>query len=108
MWSASEDGSVRVWDVRTMGGKCQREFSGKYAVFDAALSPGQAEIAVVDERGWLRVWEVGEKKCLWEVLLSAESDLPIALLSVAYSPDGRELATCNAKVFVYSSELFRV
>lgn len=113
VWSASEDGTARVWDVRTVTTtttdtlpqpltiKSQREFASKYPICDAALHPDQSELATVDERGVLRVWALVGKECLFESVPEADAPLPVALQSVAYSPDGASLACCNATGMVY-------
>lgn len=113
LWSASEDGTARVWDVRTQSaststsqshhGKCEREFAAKYPLCDAALHPDQSELATVDERGVLRVWALQGKECLFESVPEVDAPLPVALQSVTFSPDGAMIACCSANgmVFVY-------
>jgi G protein beta subunit-like protein len=108
LWSASEDGTCRVWDARIgqhgVTVRCQREFVGKYPICDAALHPDQSELATVDERGVIRVWALAGKECLFEHVPQPHSPLPVPLQSVAYSPDGLLLACCNSQgsVYVYS------
>lgn len=101
VWSASEDGTARVWDVRSGNtSKCQREFTGKYPVCDAALHPNQTELATVDERGVLRVWALAGKECIYEAVPEVSTQLPIPLQSVCYSPDGNLIACCNSEVMI--------
>ncbi len=42
MWTASEDGTVKVWDVRARG--CQREYESRAPVNCAVLHPNQGEL----------------------------------------------------------------
>lgn len=101
LYSSSEDGSVRVWDART--GKCQREHQSKHAVNDACLLPSGTELATADSRGCLRVWDLQARECLFEFPLAGDENgyLPVPLQAIASSPDGSELACCNAKGTVH-------
>jgi WD40 repeat protein len=42
MYSGSEDGTVRIWDLRAPG--CQREYQSRAAVNTVALHPNQGEL----------------------------------------------------------------
>lgn len=115
LWSASEDGTALIWDVRstvspTSTIKCQREFAAKYPLCDAALHPDQSELATVDERGVVRVWRVQERECIFEGVPEREAALPVALLSVDYSPDGTLLVCSSATgmLYVYSRSPYQL
>ena len=42
MYSGSEDGTVRIWDLRAPG--CQREYQSRAAVNTVMLHPNQGEL----------------------------------------------------------------
>ena len=42
MYSGSEDGTVRIWDLRAPG--CQREYQSRAAVNTVVLHPNQGEL----------------------------------------------------------------
>ena len=42
MFSGSEDGTVKIWDLRAPG--CQREYASRSAVNTVVLHPNQGEL----------------------------------------------------------------
>jgi target of rapamycin complex subunit LST8 len=101
--SASEDGSVRIWDLRSS--RCQREISntieeggsgGRVAITQAALHPNQVEVTTADVEGRIRTWNVGMRHCSQEVYeCTSEAS---AMRSVSVSESGRMIAAVNDKV----------
>jgi WD40 repeat protein len=83
--SASEDGSVRVWDLD--GGREVLAFRGhKGGVFGLAFSPDGRRLASAGQDATVRVWDANTGK----VFLTLEGHQNGAV-SVAFSPDGRRL-----------------
>eukprot|EP00897_Mesotaenium_endlicherianum_P005186 jgi/Mesen1/4696/ME000241S03733 len=56
MYSGSEDGTVKIWDLRAPG--CQREYESRAAVNTVVLHPNQSELISGDQNGNIRVPEV--------------------------------------------------
>ena len=57
MYSSSEDGTVKIWDLRAPGP--QREFEHKASVNHVALHPfNQHELISGDQQGNIRVWDL--------------------------------------------------
>jgi G protein beta subunit-like protein len=86
-FSASEDGSLRVWDPREGG--CQRTYENRSSlrasgdsataharvghgsrvpIHCAALHPDQAAIVTGDDRGTVRVWDLTADRCVLELV----------------------------------------
>jgi len=86
--SAGDDGTVRVWDVRT--GEQRSQFTGgiEFAVYSVAFSPDGATLATGGDE-MVRVWDVqtGEQRSQFT------DDTDFGVYSVAFSPDGATLAT---------------
>ncbi len=98
--TASEDGTVRTWDVFT--GKELATFRGhSRAVVAASFSPDGKRVVTASADGTARIW-------------NAEKDTPVSkfgmfvghgsgVLSAVFSPDGRRLATasedCTARIW---------
>ncbi|EFC47830.1 predicted protein [Naegleria gruberi] len=97
MYSAGEDGTVRVWDLRTF--TCQREYSvsSNNHVNSVVLHPNQVELIAGDQKGYLRIWDLTEDKCAYKICVCKGT--PIR--SVDVSQDGRTIAVANQKGNVY-------
>lgn len=75
--SASEDGQIRIWDLRTS--QCQREIhnsvapshglfsAGRAPITAAVLHPDQSKVVSADLDGCVRVWDIGTRGCLSEL-----------------------------------------
>lgn len=59
MYTGSEDGSIKIWDIRTPS--CQRNYDVGSAVNTVALHPNQAELISGDMDGKIKVWCTFEK-----------------------------------------------
>lgn len=88
LWSASEDGTIRIWDTTTSEYICQREINLSCPITSAILSPSQVELYVADQLGKLRVWDLASNTSLLEVALTEL----VAIHCVSISSDGRYLA----------------
>lgn len=89
MFTGSEDGSIKIWDLRAPG--CQREFESGCAINTVELMPSQGEVVSGDRQGSIRCWDLGQNSCSNE--LGPDGTKPIRSLSVAR--DGSMLAAAN-------------
>lgn len=95
MVTSSEDGTVKVWDIRS--GALQRDYSHKSPVNDVVIHPNQGELISCDYSGTIRVWDLGEDRCTHQLI--PEEDVSVASVSVA--SDGSLLCAGNNKGNVY-------
>ena len=87
--TASEDGTARVWDIRT--GQSLKELGGPTNfVQSAAFSPDSKLIVTASNDRTARVWDAGTGQNLKE--LRGHTD---ALSSAAFSPDGKLIITAS-------------
>ncbi len=86
--SASEDETVRVWDIAT--GRCTRLMSAhKGGAYSAVFSPDGRLIASAGADKAVNVWNADTGRCLQ--ILKCKNKMR----SVAFSPDGKLLASCG-------------
>jgi WD40 repeat protein len=97
-WSASEDGSVKIWDIRTPN--YQRDFQYSEPCNHCTLHPNQDEFVCAYQNGVVRVYHInrGEPLAEWR----PDDDTP--LRSVAVNPLGTHCVIGNNKgiCFAYS------
>jgi len=84
--AAYEDGTVKLWDPKT--GKEQASFRHSAAVKSVSFSPNSQTLAAGCEDGTVRLWDVATGK--EGTTLTGHSG---PVLGLAFSPDGRLLAT---------------
>ncbi|KAF9200476.1 hypothetical protein BGZ49_009305, partial [Haplosporangium sp. Z 27] len=88
--SASDDGYVRVWDVKT--GTCIHTLEGHVgSVACVMYSPTGDQLASGGSDKSVRIWENESGKCI-SVLQGHTYDI----ISVVYSPKGDRIASCNS------------
>jgi RNA polymerase sigma factor (sigma-70 family) len=95
--SGSDDQTIRLWDPAT--GKERGRFSSKGAVKSLAFSPDGARLAAAGGEDLYPTWKVAKlgEACVWDVasgqrLFRLEGHEG-GVKSIAYSPDGRLIAT---------------
>lgn len=87
----SEDGTVKVWDVRAPS--AQRTYKHYCPVNEVVIHPNQGELISCDHDGNIRIWDLGENQCTHHLI--PEDDVPINSLLVAL--DGSMLVAGNNK-----------
>jgi len=94
--TASDDGSVRVWDVLT--GQLRHRLEAGARVLDLRLSPdGKIVVGLpleFDNPGTIHVWDVAAGTLLWKF------EHPSTVTGAVVSPDGSALATAGGDALV--------
>ena len=85
--SASQDRTIRLWDVATSTHKHTLTGHGSH-IYSIAFSPDGLTLASGSENGRIRLWNVTTGQ--YRVTLEGHRDI---IRSVAFSPDGRTLAS---------------
>lgn len=93
--SGSEDGTVKIWDVRTASP--QRNYAHFAPVNDLALHSNQGELISCDQNGAIKIWDLAGDCCSHELL--PEEDVPMQSVSIA--SDGSALVAGNHNGVVY-------
>ncbi|KAJ3182239.1 TOR complex subunit lst8 [Gaertneriomyces sp. JEL0708] len=94
--TSSEDGTIKIWDVRAPGIK--RNYELKCPVNDVIIHPNQGELVSCDQSGMIKVWDLGENACTHE--FSPQDDVPIRSLTIA--ADGTFLCAANNRGNIFS------
>jgi G protein beta subunit-like protein len=92
--TGSEDGTIKIFDVRAPG--IQRDYTPdpRSPVNDVIIHPNQGELISCDQDGSIRVWDLGENICTH--LLLPDEDTPVR--SITMASDGSLLIAANNKV----------
>jgi target of rapamycin complex subunit LST8 len=96
MYSGSEDGTLRIWDLRSTGtardfGTCQREYDNGCAINAVALHPNQGELIAGDQNGNIRVFDLTQNKMSRE----QPSGVGSPIRSIAIAADASLAATAH-------------
>ncbi|GAB4813355.1 hypothetical protein N2152v2_000401 [Parachlorella kessleri] len=89
MYSGSEDGTVKIWDLRAPG--CQREYESRAAVNTVILHPNQGELLSGDAHGNIRVWDLTANACSCELV----PEVGTAVRSLTVAMDGSLMVAAN-------------
>lgn len=66
LFSSSEDGTVKIWDLRTP--TPQRSYEWGRPVDSVVLHPNLAELISADRGGGVRFWDLGSNTCSFELV----------------------------------------
>ncbi|MBI2898510.1 MAG: hypothetical protein HYY06_33470, partial [Deltaproteobacteria bacterium] len=89
--TGSLDRTARLWDVGT--GALLHTLEGHTAAVEVAFSPDGTHVATVSEDGTPRLWDTGAVMLLHTVV-----GYSLGVSSIAFSPDGRRVATASGDV----------
>jgi target of rapamycin complex subunit LST8 len=100
IFTSSEDGTVKVWDV-TGAAVYQQEYKFNSGVTSAQLHPNQAEIICGFQDGTLRVIDLVANKVTRIIGPDPES----SIRAVSVAANGKLIACCNASGTIYVWDL---
>ncbi|KAL5851051.1 hypothetical protein ACOSQ3_006169 [Xanthoceras sorbifolium] len=101
MYSGSEDGTVKIWDLRAP--VCQMEYESRAAVNTVVLHPNQTELISGDQNGNIRVRDLTANSCSCELV--PEVDTAVRSLTVMW--DGSLVVAANNHGTCYVWRLMR-
>eukprot|EP00941_MAST-03F_sp_MAST-3F-sp1_P003762 g3762.t1 len=97
MYTSSEDGTIKIWDLRARG--CQRDYECRAPVNTVVLHPNQAELVSGDRDGMIKVWDLTANKCVKE--FSPEGNVSIQSASMAADASLLVAATAAGRCFLW-------
>lgn len=98
LYSASEDGTLRVWDIRSA--TCQYSYDCGAAINTAVLHPNQVELITGDQTGCVKVWDLTKNALREEFIPAVES--PVQSISIASTSNFLTVGSHKGHVFVYN------
>ncbi|RLN53037.1 hypothetical protein BBJ29_009352 [Phytophthora kernoviae] len=101
MYSCSDDGSVKIWDLRAPG--CQRSYDAGVPLNSVVLHPNQAELLVGDQNGYIRVYDLTANAMVTKLEPPTGDAGESGIRSVDIVRDGSALVAANnqGKCFFY-------
>jgi G protein beta subunit-like protein len=98
-YSASEDGTVSIWDTRSP--TRQRTYDCNSAVNSVTLNPNQVELITGDQSGTIRVWDLTMNACRCEH--TPMPDCPIRSVSIACNASIMCAGSHKGRMYVYDT-----
>ncbi|GMH33002.1 hypothetical protein BSKO_00836 [Bryopsis sp. KO-2023] len=95
MFSGSEDGKIKIWDLRTS--RCQRDMNCKAPVNTVVLHSNEGELISGDQSGVIKVWDVTSGRYTCELV----PEVGAPLRSMAVAMDGSLLVAANSNGICY-------
>jgi WD40 repeat protein len=92
--SAGEDGTVRLWDVRTRQAIGPELVGHDDSVWSIAFSPDGGTIATAAEDGTVRLWDVRARQSIGEPF--GRTSHPNGILDLEFDPTGATLAIVDS------------
>ena len=99
MYTCSEDGTVKIWDLRAPG--FQRDYQCKAPVNSVVLHPNQGELICVGEDGVLRIWDLAANTCSTELI--PDGTTPLRSVTMASDASTVIAANNNGSCFVWNT-----
>ena len=97
MYTGSEDGTVKIWDMRQGNVAC--EINNGAPVNEIALHPNESELVLCDQNGRVRVWDLYKNGPVPKAENSPGGST--AVRSISIGADGCAGVACNNKGNVY-------
>lgn len=98
LYSASEDNSIKIWDLRTS--ISQRDYHARAPIASVILHPNQGEIISGDMSGVLRIWDLQSNQCTTE--LQPEADTPISAVSMTNDANCLIATNYNGNIYAWT------
>ncbi|RYG56754.1 WD40 repeat domain-containing protein [archaeon] len=98
MYSCSEDGTTKIWDLRAPS--YHRDYECRSAVNTVVLHPNQGDLITGDHSGAVRVWDLTANRCVNELVPDGET--PISNISVASDASMCVAANYNGNCFFWT------
>uniref|UniRef100_H3GAF7 Protein LST8 homolog n=1 Tax=Phytophthora ramorum TaxID=164328 RepID=H3GAF7_PHYRM len=101
MYSCSDDGTIKIWDLRAPG--CQRSYNAGVPLNSVVLHPNQAELLVGDQNGFVRVYDLTANAMVTKLEPPTGDTGESSIRSVDIVRDGSALVAANnhGKCFFY-------
>ncbi|KAI9470051.1 MAG: WD40-repeat-containing domain protein [Benjaminiella poitrasii] len=94
MFTASEDGRLKIWDTRSgRNPVLTRNFDNGAPISDAVMHANQGELITCDQNGAVKIWDLTAHACTHELV--PEEGVPMRSVTVA--SDGSMLIAVNNK-----------
>ncbi|CAO3668322.1 unnamed protein product [Rhizopus stolonifer] len=94
MFTASEDGHLKIWDTRSgRNPVLTRNFDNGCPINDAVMHANQGELITCDQNGAVKIWDLTAHSCTHELV--PEEGIPMRSVTVA--SDGSILVAVNNK-----------
>ncbi|KAI8072282.1 WD40-repeat-containing domain protein [Gongronella butleri] len=94
MFTASEDGRLKIWDTRSgRSPVLTRNFDNGAPINDAVMHANQGELITCDQKGVVKIWDLTAHACTYQLI--PDDDVPLRSVSIA--SDGSMLVAANNK-----------